>query len=380
MSKVKIQGNASGTGVVTLTAPNTNTDRTITLPDGTGDIGMVTKSTTTPSSPAAGDMWFDTTTGTTAMKVWSGSDWDTMSNKFSATGGTESTYSSGGVNYKVHTFTSSGTFTTEASGSVDVLIVAGGGGGGAGGGGGGGGGGILYGSSYNVSAQNYTVTIGAGGSTHAYYNAGIGDTGGSSAFGAVSVVGGGGGGSHTKGNPATGGANGGGQQAGSTVGYTTRLPGTSVSVTGFTYYGGNSGGYTPTGLTSYQGGGGAGAMAQGGNASGSACGNGGAGKQLDIDGTSYYYSGGGGGSLWASGTAGHGGAGGGGGGSVGEGGTIGNGDTSGRNNGGNGNSGNNVSGGGAGGLNTGGGGGANQFHSGNSDPGGSGIVIVRYAV
>ena len=35
MSKVKIQGNASGTGVVTLTAPNTNTDRTITLPDDT---------------------------------------------------------------------------------------------------------------------------------------------------------------------------------------------------------------------------------------------------------------------------------------------------------------------------------------------------------
>ena len=33
MSKIKIQGNASGTGVVTLTAPNTNTDRTITLPD-----------------------------------------------------------------------------------------------------------------------------------------------------------------------------------------------------------------------------------------------------------------------------------------------------------------------------------------------------------
>ena len=317
------------------------------------------------------------TDGDTADQAYS---WTITNVPLSATGGTITTYSSGGVNYKVNTFTSGGTITFNKAGSVDVLIVAGGGGGGAGGGGGGGGGGILYGSSYNVSAQNYTVTIGAGGSTHAYYNAGIGDTGGSSAFGAVSVVGGGGGGSHTKGNPATGGANGGGQQAGSTVGYTTRLPGTSVSVTGFTYYGGNSGGYTPTGLTSYQGGGGAGAMAQGGNASGSACGNGGAGKQLDIDGTSYYYSGGGGGSLWASGTAGHGGAGGGGGGSVGEGGTIGNGDTSGRNNGGNGNSGNNVSGGGAGGLNTGGGGGANQFHSGNSDPGGSGIVIVRYAV
>jgi len=38
MAKVKIQGNASGTGVVTLTAPNTNTDRTITLPDVTSTL------------------------------------------------------------------------------------------------------------------------------------------------------------------------------------------------------------------------------------------------------------------------------------------------------------------------------------------------------
>ena len=38
MSKVKIQGNASGTGVVTLIAPNTNTDRTITLPDVDGTL------------------------------------------------------------------------------------------------------------------------------------------------------------------------------------------------------------------------------------------------------------------------------------------------------------------------------------------------------
>ncbi|MCH9732971.1 MAG: hypothetical protein K0U78_00195 [Actinomycetia bacterium] len=53
MSKVKIQGNASGTGVVTLTAPNTNTDRTITLPDDTqtligtnasGNVGIGTSS------------------------------------------------------------------------------------------------------------------------------------------------------------------------------------------------------------------------------------------------------------------------------------------------------------------------------------------------
>ena len=38
MAKVKIQGNASGTGVLTVTAPNTSTDRTITLPDSTGTL------------------------------------------------------------------------------------------------------------------------------------------------------------------------------------------------------------------------------------------------------------------------------------------------------------------------------------------------------
>ena len=38
MAKVKIQGHASGTGILTVTAPNTSTDRTITLPDSTGTI------------------------------------------------------------------------------------------------------------------------------------------------------------------------------------------------------------------------------------------------------------------------------------------------------------------------------------------------------
>jgi len=38
MAKVKITGHASGTGVLTVTAPNTSTDRTITLPDSTGTL------------------------------------------------------------------------------------------------------------------------------------------------------------------------------------------------------------------------------------------------------------------------------------------------------------------------------------------------------
>jgi len=38
MSIVKIQGNASGTGTLTIAAPNTNSDRTLTLPDQTGTL------------------------------------------------------------------------------------------------------------------------------------------------------------------------------------------------------------------------------------------------------------------------------------------------------------------------------------------------------
>ncbi len=40
MAKVKIQGSASGTGILTVTSPNTSTDRTITLPDATGTLSV----------------------------------------------------------------------------------------------------------------------------------------------------------------------------------------------------------------------------------------------------------------------------------------------------------------------------------------------------
>jgi hypothetical protein len=38
MSQVTLQGNASGTGVFTVAAPNSNTSRTLTLPDATGTV------------------------------------------------------------------------------------------------------------------------------------------------------------------------------------------------------------------------------------------------------------------------------------------------------------------------------------------------------
>jgi len=50
MSKIKIEPNASGSGTLTISAPNTNTDRTLSLPDNTGDI-LTTSSTVLPKVP-----------------------------------------------------------------------------------------------------------------------------------------------------------------------------------------------------------------------------------------------------------------------------------------------------------------------------------------
>ena len=52
MAKVKIQGHASGTGILTVTAPNTDTDRTITLPDSTDTLAV--NSDVTNKLPLAG--------------------------------------------------------------------------------------------------------------------------------------------------------------------------------------------------------------------------------------------------------------------------------------------------------------------------------------
>ena len=55
MAKVKITGHASGSGVVTVTAPNTSTDRTITLPDSTDTlIGSATTDALTTRVNATG--------------------------------------------------------------------------------------------------------------------------------------------------------------------------------------------------------------------------------------------------------------------------------------------------------------------------------------
>ena len=75
MAKVKIQGHASGTGIITLTAPNTSTDRTVTLPDADVTLGaspvtalnnataneLVTVGATTTELDAEANLTFDGT-------------------------------------------------------------------------------------------------------------------------------------------------------------------------------------------------------------------------------------------------------------------------------------------------------------------------------
>jgi hypothetical protein len=51
MSKIKIQGDAGGTGIFTIASPNSSTDRTITLPDDAGTI------ITTAQTDASGYAW-----------------------------------------------------------------------------------------------------------------------------------------------------------------------------------------------------------------------------------------------------------------------------------------------------------------------------------
>jgi hypothetical protein len=49
MSKIALSGNASGTGTFTIASPNSNTDRTVNLPDAGGDMVLTTATQTLTS-------------------------------------------------------------------------------------------------------------------------------------------------------------------------------------------------------------------------------------------------------------------------------------------------------------------------------------------
>jgi hypothetical protein len=278
-----------------------------------------------------------------------------------ATGG-DIIVTSGGYTY--HAFLTSGTFTPSQALTCDYLVIAGGGGGGKldfrGGGGGGagglrstvqatGGGGSLESALSLSSGVGYTVTIGAGGAGGKAVGGEAAATSGSNSVFSTITSTGGGFGCDQNTNAASGGSGGGGGGAG----------GSTAAGTGTT----NQGRAGGAGYASFAAGGGGGANTAGVAAVNTVAGAGGAGVNLSTwagatsTGVSNVYAGGGGGNFSNyefSGTSGAGGAGGGGAGAV----TTGVG-TSGT-------------------ANTGGGGGGSDRND--AGRGGSGIVIVRYAV
>ena len=256
--------------------------------------------------------------------------------------------------YWYHFFKSSGTFTALQPLSCDILQVAGGGGGGGGVGGGGGAGGVLGYASQSVSGT-VSVTVGAGGGRGTGNGTDGATNGGNSQFGLLTAsVGGGKGGSINAGQAGANGGSGGGGAGSNT-------------------YGTGTSGQGSNGATTSNAGGGGGGKGGAGSAGGSSLlgGDGGASVNTvtnwgtlssisSIIGVSGYIAGGGGGSGNGGSTGGIGGGGG-----ATNGGSTGPATDATANTG---------SGGGGGGYEA---GGALARLGGN---GGSGVVVVRYAV
>jgi len=217
-----------------------------------------------------------------------------------ASGGTETTITDNGVQYKVHTFTTGGVFTVSTLSQdqeAEVLVVAGGGGGGSltysgstNRAAGGGAGGLIYIPNYNMDALgNYTITVGDGGASSANgQNSSI--SGGSRT---ITAFGGGrGGAGDNTDNALSGGSGGGNWYPGYPGAEATQVSTTSDGIdtylnTGFGNAGGTSGNPQPYGA------GGGGAGEPGGDWNGPNGPVGGNGVQLSISGTATYYAGGG---------------------------------------------------------------------------------------
>ncbi len=281
----------------------------------------------------------------TPLLILSNAPYASAASVITATGGTITDVWQKGLKYRVHTFTSSGTFTvTSGSGNVWYLVVAGGGAGGDNGGGGGGAGGYRTNAAYDyaVTVNTYTVTVGAG-SVNSGGDAQRPPPGDNSVFDTITSTGGGGGGS--RGGIGTGGDGGSGGGGG---GENAPQSGGAASPAGQ----GNAGGANNGVGVDQVGAGGGGAGEVGGDASAGQAGVGGDGLASTISGSSVTRGGGGGGSRTVNGTFGAGGDGGGG-------------------------TGVDTGNGGAATVNTGGGGGGGG-PSGNGGAGGSGVVIIRY--
>jgi len=207
-----------------------------------------------------------------------------------ATGGDEDDILVNGIQYRVHTFTTSGQFNVLRGGNAEYLIVAGGGSGGTrstanfgAGGGGGGAGGVIMGT-FGLTKTPYDNVIGVGGASQTL-DLSLGIQGGnSSALGLIAI--GGGAGGRYGGNGGNGGSGGGGGRQANTIG------GIGFAGPPRQGFNGGSGGINPVGTG---GGGGAGENGAIGTSLG---GVGGKGISNSITGNSVIYGGGGGGASF----------------------------------------------------------------------------------
>ena len=202
---------------------------------------------------------------------------------YNATGGTI-TYDG---NYTVHTFlTNSSLIVSGTITNATILTIAGGGGAGGGSGGGGGAGGVQYNLSQTLTG-NIAVVVGAGGNAD---HVNRGTDGEPSTFGTITTVGGGGGGSNQ------GGTNNDGKAGGSGGGGRFEYASTAHTGGAGTLDQGRGGGNATYAGGGWVSGGGGGAGAMGGNSKNAdEAGDGGAGINYSINGSTVCYAGGGGG-------------------------------------------------------------------------------------